>query len=122
MHHRIRLATTCLHISALLYLGLALFVPLCGGRAGIEGQPVAAAIVVFSLLMTIGIEYVVASLHRRRYWAWIASLFIFTVYVPSLFFPLGALGLWGLLDRGSLAEFGITLDKKAAGRIDEPQS
>jgi type II secretory pathway pseudopilin PulG len=52
-------------------------------------------------------ELIVRGLHRRRTWAWIAGLCVFGLYVPSLFFALGGLGLWGLLDPGSRSLFGM---------------
>ena len=61
----------------------------------------------FCLALAVGIEFVAAGLRRRRFWAWVAALCIFGIYLPSLFLPLGALGLWGLLDLGSRAEFGM---------------
>ena len=65
--------------------------------------------VVFCVAMVGGVEFVPVGLRRRRFWAWVVALCIFGLYVPSLFLPLGALGLWGLLDPGSRAEFGIGL-------------
>jgi hypothetical protein len=109
MGHKIGLATTCLHISAVLYLVLgALMFPLFthDDETG-YGSVIAAGFFVFCLILVAGIELVVYGLHRRKFWAWVAGLCIFGLYAPSLFFPLGALGLWGLLDKGSRAEFGI---------------
>jgi hypothetical protein len=70
-------------------------------------QYFAVAICVLWLALITGIEIVAIGLNRRKFWAWIAGLCIFGMYVPSLFLPLGALGLWGLLDPGSRAEFGM---------------
>ena len=109
MGHKIGLATACLHISAVLYLALgALMFPLFmhDDETG-YGLVIAGGFFVFCLILIAGIELVVYGLHRRKFWAWVAGLCIFGLYAPSLFFPLGALGLWGLLDRGSRAEFGI---------------
>jgi hypothetical protein len=47
------------------------------------------------------------ALYHRRFWAWVAGLVVFGIYTPSLFFPLGVLGLWGLLARRSRIEFGM---------------
>jgi hypothetical protein len=60
------------------------------------------------LAIVIGIEFVKNGLRKRKFWAWVAGLCIFGIYLPSLFFPLGALGLWGLLDEGSRSEFGVS--------------
>lgn len=62
---------------------------------------------VVCLALIAGIEFVASGLKRRKFWAWVAGLCIFGVYVPSLFLPLGALGLWGLLDTGARKEFGV---------------
>lgn len=109
MQHRIGLATTCLHISAVLYLivGVLMF-PLFMADDE-SGLGMVFAIVLFALCLALitGIEVVAYGLRRRKFWAWVAGLCIFGLYTPSLFLPLGALGLWGLLDRGSRAEFGM---------------
>jgi hypothetical protein len=109
--HRIGMAVVCLHISAVLYflVGLLLF-PLfmAVDQTGL-GLTFAVAMFIFCLALIVGIELVVSGLHRRRFWAWVAGLCIFGLYVPSLFFVLGALGLWGLLDEGSRAEFGVKM-------------
>ena len=109
MRHRIGLAVVCLHISAVLYLlvGLLMFpLFLADDHTGI-GLPLAVGMFVFCLALIAGVEFVAFGLGRRKFWAWVAGLCIFGTYAPSLFFPLGVLGLWGLLDRGSRAEFGV---------------
>ncbi len=105
MQHRIGLAIWCLRISAVLYFGLGclvlfLFLSLDRIAHGL-------VLFVFCLALAVGIEIVNSGLRRRKFWAWVAGLCVFAVYVPSLFIPLGVLGLWGLLDAGSRAEFGI---------------
>jgi hypothetical protein len=109
VQHRIGLATICLHISAVLYLlaGLLFPVLLADEQTGV-GMAFAVILLVVCLAIVVGIEIVAYGLHRRRYWAWIAGLCIFGLYLPSLFFPLGALGLWGLLDRGSQEVLGVS--------------
>ena len=104
---RIGMAIWCLHISAGLYLlvGLGCFV--AATQVQELGLPFAVFMFLFCMVLIVGIEVVVYGLHRRRYWAWVAGLCLFGVYLPSLLMPLGALGLWGLLDDGSQAEFGI---------------
>lgn len=108
MQHKIAMAVVSLHISALLYLliGLLMFPLFMADDTG-HGLPFAVCLLIFCLALSAGIEVVVYGLHQRKFWAWVAGLCIFGMYVPSLFFPLGALGLWGLLDSGSRAEFGI---------------
>ena len=107
------MATACLHISAAIYVlgaaGLAAFAiwgPDDPSAPGVQAI-VFGAIAVFCLLLAVIPEIAVWGIHRRRFWAWILGLIIFAIYVPSLFLPLGAFGLWGLLDAGSRAEFGI---------------
>jgi hypothetical protein len=108
VRHRIGLAVACLHISAVIYVLVGLFL-LFMSRAELQGPALlfAVGLGVFWLALIVGIEVVAAGLNRRKFWAWIAGLCIFGMYTPSLFLPLGALGLWGLLDRGSRAEFGM---------------
>lgn len=107
--HKIRLATVCLHISAALYLivGLLLFSLFISDTETNLGLPFATVSLLLCIALAAGIEFVIYGLRRRKFWAWVVGLGIFAVYVPSVFFPLGALGLWGLLDSGSRAEFGV---------------
>ena len=123
MPHKIIFATISLHISAFLYflvgLGMmalfALGLPLDDGPSARVNEPPPRAVglclglflFVFCLALIVGIEVVAYGIQRRKFWAWIAGLCIFGMYVPSLFLPLGAFGLWGLLDEGSRAEFGV---------------
>ncbi|MCC6908570.1 MAG: hypothetical protein IT430_11550 [Phycisphaerales bacterium] len=111
MTHKLTMANVCLHISAAVY---ALFAGLMWSFSEVifEDDPeyagvVGAALSVFCIALIIGIEFVAWGIRRRKFWAWIAGLCIFGIYLPSLFLPLGAFGLWGLLDRGSRAEFGV---------------
>ena len=109
MNHRIGMAIVCLHVSAILYFIIGiLMLPLFSMNNEIGegvGFMIAIAMFVFSLALIVGIEIVVYGLKQRKYWAWIAGICIFAIYVPSLFLPLGAFGLWGLLDPGSQAAF-----------------
>jgi hypothetical protein len=103
------MAVVCLHISAGLYvlIGVALVPMFLDADPSGLGMAFAAGTLVFCLALAGGIEFVVWGLGRRKFWAWVAGLCLFGLYVPSLFFPLGALGLWGLLDEGSRAEFDV---------------
>jgi hypothetical protein len=112
MKNRVAIALVCLHISAVIYLILGLgFLGLCFVADFGAHRAIAIAFGVVMLItciaLVIGIEVVASGLRRHRFWAWVAGLCIFGLYVPSLFLPLGALGLWGLLDPGSRAAFGI---------------
>src|SRR6266849_1178427 len=110
MRHKIGLAISCLHISAVLYLivGVLMFALFTRDKdeTGL-GLAFAIGTLLFCLALIAGIEFVVYGLRNRKFWAWVAGLCVFGVYLPSLFFPLGALGLWGLLDSGSRAAFGV---------------
>jgi hypothetical protein len=116
LRHRIGMAIACLHISAVLYLvvGLAMF-PLLAGEDD-SATAMASAWFLLCLMMTVGVEFTVYGLKRRRFWGWVAGICIFAMYLPSLFLPLGALGLWGLLDEGSRRQFGV------GSRIDQPHT
>ena len=115
--HRLTLATVSLRIGAAFYVLVAIGVPLFLVLVDVP-EPAdtvelwirngtIAFVIVLSLGMAALSEVIVWGLHRRRMWAWIAGLCVFGLYLPSLFFPLGALGLWGLLDPGSRALFGM---------------
>jgi len=129
MRDKISFATASLHISAFLYLlvGLGMFVLFAlwlpyeqattdvprrqqlatGGQPDYFALGMGVFMLLFCVALIVGIEVVAWGIQRRKFWAWIAGLCIFAMYVPSLFLPLGAFGLWGLLDEGSRAEFGI---------------
>ncbi|HKB03910.1 MAG TPA: hypothetical protein VKD90_16935 [Gemmataceae bacterium] len=108
MPHRIGLAIACLHVSAALYLlvGALMFSPYLLSDTG-PSLPAAIALAALCLGLSAAAEVIAAGLRRRRLWAWIAGLCVFGMYLPSMFLPLGAVGLWGLLDAGSRAQFGI---------------
>jgi len=112
--HRIGMAVVCLHISAVLYLLVGilplLFFFLSEDTSGAEatlGIALSIGLLVLCLALIAGVEFVASGLRRRKFWAWIAGLCIFAIYLPTLFLPLGAIGLWGLLDTGSRREFGV---------------
>ena len=109
MQHRVGVAIVCLHISAALYAvaGLAFFVLVNGGNGTDGNLPVALVLLLFCLGLAVGVEVVAYGLKHRRFWAWVAGLAIFGVYLPSGFLPLGVLGLWGLLQKASRAELGV---------------
>ena len=112
MRHRIGMAVVCLHLSAVLYLiciiGAILWFPQIveDDDTGF-GSEFVAALILICVALIIGIEIVAFGLLRRKFWAWVAALCLFGLYLPSLFFPLGAFGMWGVLDAGSRAEFGV---------------
>ncbi len=108
------LALVSLHISAILYLlvGCIAFIVFDNGDAGDNevgaGDPLFGTICAsFCVVLAAGVEVVAYGIHKRRFWGWIAGLVVCGIYTPSLFFPLGILGLWGLLAPGSRTEFGV---------------
>ena len=120
--HKIGFATVSLHISAVLYGLLA--VACLAGPYFVTDIPenqrtvvwiVAAVLAVISLALVVGVEFVAYGLRKRKFWAWVAGLCIFGLYVPSLFLPLGAFGLWGLLAPESRKEFDTGTPPKAQG-------
>jgi hypothetical protein len=111
------LALVCLHLSAVLYVLLGVGFRVLFTHIG-RGDPqfdrdaglIGTGIVLLCVTLAVGIEVVAYGIRKRRFWAWIVGLIIFGIYLPSVFFPLGALGLWGLLARGSRMEFGLVRD------------
>src|SRR4051812_36652194 len=100
MRDRIRVAAISLHISAVIYVIVGLvFLGYSRSDDPLASPPAEVAVLgcVLSLALAAGIETVAHGLRRRRYWGWVAGLCIFTLYIPTVFLPLGALGLWALL-------------------------
>jgi hypothetical protein len=102
---RIALALLALHTSAILYI---LLVPVLVLFFHVHEDPECPNLValgIFCVLSALGVEVVAFGLRRHRFWAWIASLCIFGLYVPSFFLPIGTLGLWLLLNRATRDAF-----------------
>jgi hypothetical protein len=113
----VRLSLICLHVSAALFLACGATLawkPLLDARTadrelfwlGVIGT---AMLVGVCALLVAGVEVIAHGVALRRRWAWIAAIGLFATYIPSLFLPLGVLGLWGLLDRRTRDEFGVKL-------------
>ena len=88
MRHRISLATLSLRISAWLYMltGVLLLV-MMAGRGSAKGSTIGILLFLFCLALAVGIWLVVGGLNKRKFWAWVAGLGIFAIYLPSLFLP-----------------------------------
>lgn len=111
-------AILCLRISEVLYVLIALLFAALGA-VGLFGPPLNASdpaekamvwgfvffLVFISLGMAVFIEIVCRHLKEGRYWAWIAALILFGIYVPSLFILLGILGLLALMKPETQAYF-----------------
>ncbi len=109
MKHRIGMSIVCLHLSAGVYFLLALLLPslLLSISENEYKLPIAIGFGIFCLMLAVGVEVIVYGLHRRWFWAWLAGILVLGIYLPTIFLPLGAIGLWGLLDAESRAEFGM---------------
>lgn len=90
-HHKIGLATVCLHIIAALHvIGGLLVIYLFMYYRENELRPgllltIFATLLCFCLAALV--EFVIHGLRRRKFWAWVAGLCIFGLYLPSFFFP-----------------------------------
>jgi hypothetical protein len=76
-------------------------------RGGAVRQRSTHLIGIFCALLAAVPEIAAWGIRHRRFWGWVLGVILFGLYIPSLFLPLGAFGLWGLLDRGSREEFGV---------------
>ena len=82
----------CLHVTAALYLVVAISMGLLYPRAMLhEGYPL------FFGLCSIGVELIVLGLRYSRALAWMLGLVIFGAQMPGLFLVLAGLALWGLV-------------------------
>jgi hypothetical protein len=97
---KLRLAVACLHISALAYALLALLIILLDVWEDWEFAVLGGLIIV--------VELVAISLQRRKVWAWFVACGFCHLYIPSLFSPLGILGLWALEDSDVKEAFGVS--------------
>ncbi|HEV7278668.1 MAG TPA: hypothetical protein VGN57_00530 [Pirellulaceae bacterium] len=104
------------HFGAAVYLLMSVLALVAVGSALSKisedrfAGPEAFAYVAFaavSFAFALGTEVLTVGLHRRRKWAWFAALGLFGFWLLSLLSPIGAMGLFGLLMRGSRREFGM---------------
>jgi hypothetical protein len=110
----------CLYTSAALFLvcGATLaWKPLWDARSADRESlwlaiMLTAMLVGLCALLVAGIEVIAYGVVQRRRWAWIAGVGLFATFVPSVFLPLGVLGLWGLLDCKTREEFGVRLARR----------
>jgi hypothetical protein len=108
---RIRLTILALRISEGLYVLIGLCFPIfiISFPEAQEQYPIWIGICtgLFSVGFAVFVEIVVRALNRRKFWGWVAGLCLSGLYIPSLFLPLGVMGLVGLLDPASRAAFGV---------------
>ncbi len=111
MTHKINFATVVLRISTVIYVLLGLFLFALSFSAGTQNKSSVVTMDIllglFVLGLAVGVEFVRNGIIQRKFWAWVAGLCIFGLYTPSIFFPLGVFGLWGLLAKDSREEFGV---------------
>jgi len=54
-------------------------------------------------------QLVAYGLRRRKFWAWVAALCVLGAHAMSLYLPVAAFGIWGLVSRSTRDAFGIQL-------------
>lgn len=101
MPRSLKIATICLHLSAVLYLLLGVYLLVTPSF----GTFTSVFLGIFSVILAILVEVIVKGLNSVKRWAWIAALILFCLYVPSLFILLGILGLVDLLRAETRANF-----------------
>ncbi len=102
-------ALISLRIAAVLYFVLSAF--LIGTGLVIDN----GASLLFISLFSIGFGYFIlrvrSGLIAGKYWAWVAGIIISGMQVFSLFFPLGIMGLMGLLNTKTRQAFNNAADQ-----------
>lgn len=67
------------------------------------------------LLVPVVIYQVVAhGLRRHRFWAWVAALCVLGAHAVSVYLPVAAFGIWGLVSRSTREVFGIQLQHEGS--------
>ena len=117
MKHRLGMTIVILHTSAFVNIALALLLVAVGGTdtetAELFGPLPVGFIAALCVVFAAGVEITVWGLKQRKFWAWVTGLGLCAIYSLSILFPLGMLGLWGLLADGSRREFGIGVNGPA---------
>ena len=113
MKDRTALAIVCLHISTGAYVLLAGILAVLPSR--VETSRFTVVLIGFCLALA-AVEILIVGLKRRKFWAWIVGIIVSGAYVPSLFLPLGALGLWGLFAPGSRKSFEVGASSGTEGQ------
>ncbi len=64
-------------------------------------QKIGLVFFIISFLIMMGLViflgYIVKDLRRKKFWAWVAGVCIFGLCLPTIFLPIGILGLFWLL-------------------------
>jgi hypothetical protein len=111
MPRKLSYVTIPLHISAFIYIllalgfaGLLLFCPYDKmGEDKLVVQISGFLTIVIGFAMAVFAEIVVGGLKNGKYWAWIAGICLAGLYIPSGFFLLGIFMLLGLIDEETKA-------------------
>lgn len=108
MKNRVGVTIGVLHVCAFISIVTGALILTFAGEPemadALGGAPVgfiAAVCFVFAL----AVEGTVWGLKKRKFWVWVAGLCFCATYTFSILFPLGVLGLWGLLAAGSRRDF-----------------
>ncbi len=117
MVSKINRAVICLRISQAIYGLLAAIVAVIifWGWGSIsddqEGKTIGLITMVITFFMLAGvavfIHFVIRDLRLKKFWAWVAAICLFGLYLTSIFFPLGLLGFIFLLSESTRKEFGM---------------
>lgn len=91
--------------------GLLAIVPLGWDEATTEEYALRSGVTWFLALLSLGLAilvwFVIRGLRRHRRWAWKTGIVLFVLYLPSWFLPIGAVGLFGLLSKGTRERFAL---------------
>lgn len=111
---RTRLAIVSLQISAMLFVFAAVLLamaPFFTSRLDVSEHVLRTGMIWLIAALVIALAawtFVVAQgLVNRKRWAWISAIVLFVLYVPSVFLPLGVLGLFGALSKGTRVRFDV---------------
>ena len=117
--NRLKMTIVCFHISTALYvlLGLGFLLILVNIPPDPDlprsfGPIVGVIVLILCLVFAAGVEVMVWGLKKLKYWAWIMAIVNCAFYISSIFFILGGLGLWGLLDSETQAAFNEARSRK----------
>ena len=91
------------------------FIFLClVGNGPINGRIILVSVFAFWILFGIFHFKVVSGLHNKKFWAWICGVFICSMYITSITFPLGIWGAYDLLKPETRIIFKLNNDRLMA--------
>lgn len=108
MNSKVNLAILGIRISTIIYYLIILGCLV--STFFVSGVDLVLPIVLATITLpfVIFLEILIIHIRKRKYWAWIAGLIVGGLYIPSLFFPFGAMIFIGLLTNASRKEFEST--------------